>query len=76
MDGDRTNTKMVASHLCAEIYPNRYGRYELIVRPNDDGTFTHVTESINMGTLNRGNNPITHFYRDVIPYFRYGNTPE
>uniref|UniRef100_UPI0006B6387B hypothetical protein n=1 Tax=Marinagarivorans algicola TaxID=1513270 RepID=UPI0006B6387B len=42
-------------------FSNRYGRYELIVRPNGDGTFTHVTESINMGTLNRGNNPITHF---------------
>lgn len=23
----------------------------------------------------RGNNPIAHFYRDVIPHWRYGNTP-
>ena len=57
-------------------FSNRYGRYELIVRPNGNGTFTHVTESINMGTLNRGNNPFTHFTRDVIPYWQYGNTPQ
>ncbi len=57
-------------------FSNRYGRYELIVRPNSNGTFTHVTEPINMGTLNRGNNPFTHMTRDVIPYLRFGNIPE
>ena len=57
-------------------FSNRYGRYELIVRPNGNGTYTHATEPINMGTLNRGNNPFTHFARDVLPYFRYGNMPD
>lgn len=52
---------------------NRYGRYELIVRPNENGTFTHVNSPLNMGTLNRGNNPFTHFTRDIIPYWQYGN---
>ncbi len=56
-------------------FSNRYGRYELIVRLNGDGTFTHVADSINMSTLNRGNNPITHYLDDVIPYLNYGNIP-
>ncbi|NHN38976.1 hypothetical protein G8764_16830 [Pseudomaricurvus alcaniphilus] len=55
---------------------NRYGRYEIILRPNDNGTFTHVTESLNMGTLNYGSNPLTHFTRDIVPYWRHGNTPQ
>ena len=56
-------------------FSNRYGRYELIVRPNANGTFTHVTDPVNMGTLNRGNNPFTHITRDVVPYLRFGNVP-
>lgn len=64
-----------------KTWSNRYGRYEFIARPNVDtngnftGTYTHVTGAVNMGTLNRGNNPITHLYRDVIPYKKYGNVP-
>lgn len=63
------------------VWSNRYGQHEFIVKPNVDangnptGTYTHVIGSVNMGTLNRGNNPITHLYRDVIPYKKYGNAP-
>ena len=57
-------------------WSNRYGRYEVILRPNGDGTYTHVLDPLNMGTLNRGNNPITHYQRDVLPYKQYGNVPE
>ena len=56
-------------------FSNRYGRYEIIVRPNSNGTHTHVLDPSNMGTLNRGNNPITHTTRDILPYSMYGNTP-
>jgi RHS repeat-associated protein len=55
---------------------NRYGKYEIIIRPNSNGTYTHVMDSVNMGTLNRGNNPVTHVFYDIIPYKRYGNVPE
>lgn len=54
-------------------WSNRYGRYEVILRPNGDGTYTHVLDPVNMGTLNRGNNPLTHYDRDIAPYLVYGN---
>ena len=57
------------------VWSNRYGRYEFVVRPNADGvTYTHVTDAVNMGTLNRGSNPLTHVFRDIIPSVVYGNT--
>jgi hypothetical protein len=55
-------------------WSNRYGRYEVIVRPNNDRTYTYVNDPINMGTLNRGNDPISHWVLDVKPYKKYGNT--
>ena len=57
-------------------WTNRYGRNELIFRPNPDGkTYTHVIDPINMGTLNRGNDPISHVIWNINTYKKYGNTP-
>lgn len=80
-EGNENNLKFTSRIATKENWwqrnvSNRYGRYELILRPNGDNTFTHVTESINMGTLNRGNNFVTHFVEDVLPYLQLGNTRE
>ena len=58
------------------VYDNgtRYGSYEIIIRPTDTG-FMHVMDANVMGTLNYGGNPWSHFWRDVVPYYRYGNSP-
>ena len=80
--GNEHNLKFVSKVADREswwqrVWSNRYGRYEFVVRPNADGvTYSHVTHGVNMGTLNRGNNPITHVLRDMIPAFQYGNTPD
>ena len=52
----------------------RYGSYEIIIRPTDTG-FMHVMDAHVMGALNYGGNPWSHFWRDVVPYYRYGNSP-
>ena len=54
----------------------RYGSYEIIIRPSGDNMFTHVMDANVMGTLNYGSNVWTHFWRDVVPYYRYGNSPQ
>ncbi len=79
--GNKGNLKFTSKVADSETwyqrnFSNRYGRYEIVVSPNGDGTFTHVTDSVNMGTLNRGNSPFTHVARDVVPYIRFGNTPD
>jgi hypothetical protein len=62
--------------LYERTWSNRYGRYEIVLRPNGDGTYTHVQEPLNMGTLNRGSNPVDHAIEDVMPYSVFGNEPE
>ncbi len=52
---------------------NKYGRYEIILRPNGNGLYSVVTDSVNMGTLNYGRNIFTHTLLDVVPYLGYGN---
>lgn len=52
----------------------RYGSYEMVVKPVDTGLM-HVTDPRVMGTLNYGGNPWSHFWQDVVPYYRYGNSP-
>ena len=80
--GNEHNLKFVSKVANRESWwqrnwSNRYGRYEIVVRPNADGvTYTHVTDSVNGGTLNRGNNPFAHFFRDMIPAIVYGNAPD
>jgi RHS repeat-associated protein len=79
--GNESNIKFVSKGAAVESWwqknvSNRYGRYEFIARPNGDGTFTHVTDSVNMGTLNRGNNPVTHVLKDVAPYKECGNVAD
>jgi hypothetical protein len=76
--GNESNIKLTSKIASEESWwqknwSNRYGKYELILRPNRNGTYQHVTEQINVGTLNRGNNPVSHFYRDMIPYWMLGN---
>jgi len=90
-EGNENNIKFTSRVADPESFyqrnwSNRYGRYEIVVRPNidadgnpvlnenGDATYTHVTDPINMGTLNRGNNPIDHWTMDVRPYQQYGNT--
>jgi hypothetical protein len=51
---------------------NRYGRTEMVVSPNGDGTFTHVQDA-NMGTLNYGRNPISHTILDIVPHLIWGH---
>ena len=54
-----------------------YGRYELVVRPNPDGqTYTHINDPINMGTLNRGESKPSHVFKDVVPYYLFGNSAD
>ena len=69
-----TSKVAVKESFLQRTFSNRYGKYEVILRPNGDNTYTHVNDPINMGTLNRGNNPFTHVIRDVIPYKRWGNS--
>ena len=78
--GNGHNLKFVSKVARTEswwqrVWSNRYGRYEIVVRPNADGvTYSHVTDAVNMGTLNLGSNPLAHVFRDVIPAVVYGNT--
>ncbi len=53
----------------------RYGTHELIERDNGDGTHLHVDDPINMGTMNYGQDPITHTILDVILYVPFGSSP-
>jgi RHS repeat-associated protein len=77
--GNENNVKFVSSTTGPQWW-NRYGTYELILRPNDPGnpstTYQYVDDSVNMGTLNRGQNPISHTVLDVLPYAIYGNRPQ
>jgi RHS repeat-associated protein len=54
---------------------NKFGRHEIILRPNANGLYSVVTDSVNMGTLNYGQNIFSHTLLDVIPYLAYGNVP-
>ncbi len=76
--GNEANEKYTSKVADEENYiqgnvTNRYGRYEVVVRPNEDGTYTHVNDDINMGTLNRGNNIVSHVIKDIAPYAEHGN---
>jgi len=53
---------------------SKYGRYEIILRKGAGG-YCVVTDSVNMGTLNYGQNNITHTVLDIVPGLAYGNVP-
>lgn len=76
-EGNLKFTSKVAESetLLQKLFTNRYGRYEIVVRQQVDGTYRRVNDNINMGTLNRGNNPISHVIRDIVPYKLFGNRP-
>lgn len=73
--GNENNIKITTPNSGNSWY--RYGRYEIILRPKDNknGTYEHVTDPVNIGTLNRGSNPVTHTILDIIPWLIYGNKP-
>ena len=77
--GNENNVKFTTTTTGPEWW-NRYGKYELILQPNnlDDSntTYRYVDDSINMGTLNRGQDPVTHTVLDVYLYLAYENRPE
>ena len=50
------------------------GKYEVIICFVD--TPYIVRDPNNVGTYNFGTNYISHFFYDMIPYWRYGNSPE
>ena len=54
---------------------SKYGRYELILRGNPNGLYSVVSDPVNMGTLNYGQNNFTHTVMDIIPGLTYGNVP-
>ena len=49
-----------------------YGRVELIL--NTDMQL--VLDPLNMGTYNYGGNAWTHYWKDVVPWIKYGNSPD
>ncbi len=80
-EGNENNLKFTSKVAEEENFiqkniTNRYGKYEVVVKPNGDGTYTHVSDEINMGTLNKGNNPLSHVIKDIAPYAEFGNVEE
>ena len=49
-----------------------YGRVELIL--NTDMQLG--LDPLNMGTYNYGGNAWTHYWKDVVPWIKYGNSPD
>jgi hypothetical protein len=77
-NGNENNLKFTSKVSYEETWfqeniSNRYGRYEIVIQPNINGTYSHVMDKVNMGTLNYGNSPYTHYYKDIVPYKFYGN---
>ena len=64
------------------IYNKKYmsadGRYEVIIcyDPVNVPIPYIVTDPLNLGTYNYGTDAMEHLFRDMIPYWRYGNSPE
>ncbi len=53
-----------------------YGKYEIIVRDNGDGTHLFVKDPLNMGTLNLGQTKVWHGILDVAPWVIFGNSAD
>ncbi len=50
---------------------NDYGAIEIVV----NGAGKLVTDPMNMGTYNYGGSGISHVYKDIVPWVKYGNSP-
>lgn len=48
------------------------GHSELVFNSNHE----LVTDPANMGTYNFGTSDASHFFEDMVPYWRWGNTPD
>ena len=55
-------------------YMTKDGRYEVIINFSNPDNPTIVTDPYNIGTYNYGTTPIAHFFRDMLPYYFWGNS--